>query len=40
MSGELAVDLGHGINLLLNSLLVKGVKEDLHVLLSVKGHTG
>ena len=40
MSGELAVDLGHGINLLLNSLFVKGVKEDLHVLLSVKGHTG
>lgn len=40
MSGELEVDLGHCLKLGLNLFSVEGVKEDLNVLLSVKGHSG
>ena len=39
VSGELAVDLGHSFELALNLFLVEGVKEDLHVLLTIKGHS-
>ena len=40
MGGDLAVDLGHRLNLGLNLFLVEGVKEDLNVLLTVKGDSG
>ena len=40
MGGELAVDLGHCLDLGLNLFLVKGVKEHLHVLLSIEGNSG
>lgn len=40
VGGDLVVDLGHGVELVLNLLLVEGVKEDLHVLLAVKGNSG
>lgn len=40
MGGELVVDLGHGVELALNLLLVEGVEEDLNVLLAVKGNSG
>ena len=40
MGGELVVDLLHGLDLGLDLFLVKGVQEDLHVLLSVQGHAG
>lgn len=37
---QLVIDLSHSFDLVLNLFLVKGVNEDLHVLLSVKGHSG
>ena len=40
VGGDLVVDLGHGLNLGFNLFLVEGVKEDLNVLLTVKGHSG
>jgi hypothetical protein len=40
VGGDLVVDLGHCLELGLNLFLVKGVKEDPHVLLPVKGHSG
>jgi hypothetical protein len=40
VGGDLVVDLGHGLNLGLNLFLVEGVKEDLNVLLTVKGDSG
>jgi hypothetical protein len=40
VGGELAVDLGHSLDLGLNLFLVKGVKEDLHVLLAIEGNSG
>ena len=40
MSGDLVVDLGHGLDLALNLFLVQGVEEDLDVLLAIKGHSG
>jgi len=40
VGGDLAVDLGHGLDLGLNLFLIKGVQEHLHVLLSIKGHSG
>lgn len=40
MGGVFAVDLGHGVELALNLLLVEGVKVDSDVLLAVKGHSG
>ena len=40
VGGDLVVDLSHGLDLGLNLFLVEGVEEDLHVLLSVKGHSG
>ena len=40
MGGDLVVDLSHGVDLVLNLLLVKWVEEELNVLLSVKGHSG
>ena len=40
MGGDLVVDLGHGVNLVLNLLLVEGVDEDLSVLLAVESHSG
>ncbi len=39
MSGDLVVDLGHGLNLGLNLFLVEGVEEYLDVLLSIEGHS-
>ena len=39
MGGELAVDMGHCLDLGLNLFLVKGVKEDLHVLLPIEGNS-
>lgn len=39
VGGDLVVDLGHGVNLVLNLLLVEGVKEELHVLLAVEGNS-
>ena len=40
MGSELAVDLGHSLDLGLNLFSVKGVKEDLHVLLAIEGNSG
>ncbi len=40
VSGDLVVDLGHGLNLGLNLFLVEGVEEHLDVLLSIEGHSG
>ena len=40
VGGQLVVDLGDGIDFVLNLFLVKGVNEDSNVLLSVKGHSG
>lgn len=40
MGGELVVDLGHGVELVLNLLLVEGVQEELGVLLAVEGDSG
>jgi hypothetical protein len=40
VGGDLVVDLSHGLDLGLNLFLVEGVQEHLHVLLSVKGHSG
>jgi hypothetical protein len=40
VGGDLAVDLGHGLDLGLNLFLIKGVQEHLHVLLSIKGYSG
>jgi len=40
VGGELAVDLGHSLNLRLNLFLVEGVKENLHVLLAIEGNSG
>ena len=40
MGGDLVVDLSHSVDLAFNLFLVQGVDEDLHVLLSVKGHAG
>lgn len=40
VGGELVVDLGHGVELVLNLLLVEGVQEELRVLLAVEGHSG
>ena len=40
VGGDLVVDLGHGLNLGFNLFLVEGVKEDLNVLLTVKGDSG
>lgn len=34
------VDLSHGVNLVFNLLLVEGVEEELHVLLTVEGNSG
>lgn len=39
VGGELVVDLGHGVELVLNLLLVEGVQEELGVLLPVQGHS-
>lgn len=40
VSSKLVVDLSHGIELVLNLLLVEGVQEELGVLLAVEGHSG
>ena len=40
VGGELVVDVGDGLKLSLDLFSVKGVKEHLHVLLTVKGHSG
>jgi hypothetical protein len=40
VGGELAVDLGHSLELALNLFSVEGVKEDLHVLLAIEGNSG
>jgi len=40
VGGQLVVDLGDGIDFVLNLFFVKGVNEDSNVLLSVKGHSG
>ena len=40
VGGQLVVDLGHSVELVLNLLSVEGVQEDSDVLLSVKGHSG
>ena len=40
MGGELVVDLGDSVKLVLNLFLVQGVQEHLQVLLPVKGHAG
>jgi hypothetical protein len=40
VGGDLVVDLGHSLELGLNLFSVKGVKEDLHVLLAIEGHSG
>lgn len=40
MSGESVIDLSHGVELVLNLLLVEGIEEDLNVLLAVKGDSG
>ena len=40
MSCELAVDLGHSFNLGLSLFLVKGVEENLNVLLAIEGNSG
>lgn len=40
MGGDLVVDLSHGVDLLLNSLLVEWVQVQLDVFLSVKGNSG
>jgi hypothetical protein len=37
---DLAVDLGHGLDLGLNLFLVEGVEEDLDVLLAIKCNSG
>ena len=34
------VDLSHCVNLVLNLLLVEGIEEELHVLLTVEGNSG
>lgn len=34
------IDLSHSVNLVLNLLFVEWVKEELHVLLTVKGNSG
>jgi len=39
VGGDLVVDGSHGLELVLNLLLVEGVETDLHVLLAVKGHS-
>lgn len=39
VGGDLVVDLSHGVELVLNLLLVEGVEEDLHVLLAVEGNS-
>ena len=40
VGGQLVVDLGDGIDFVLNLFFVKGINEDSNVLLSVKGHSG
>lgn len=40
VGGDFVIDLGHSIELVLNLLFVEGVKEELHVLLSVEGNSG
>ena len=40
VGGELVVDGSNGVKLGVDLFLVKGVKEDLDVLLTVKGNTG
>lgn len=40
VGGDLVVDVGDGVKLALDLFLVKGVEEDLDVLLSIKGHAG
>lgn len=40
MGGKLVVDLGDGVELGLDLFSVEGVQEDLHVLLSIEGHSG
>ena len=40
VGGDLAVDLGHGLDLGLNLFLVEGVEEDLNVLLAIEGNSG
>lgn len=40
VSGDLVVDLRHGLDLGLNLFLVEGVQEHLDVLLAVEGHSG
>ncbi len=40
VGGDFVVDLSHSVELVLNLLLVEWVKEDLHVLLAIKGNSG
>lgn len=40
VGGQLVIDLSHGVELALNLLSVEGIKEDLHVFLSIKSHSG
>lgn len=40
VGGELVVDLSHGVDLVLNLLLVEWVKVELDVLLTVKADSG
>jgi hypothetical protein len=40
VGGEFVIDLGHGVDLVLNLLLVEGVQEKLNVLLAVEGNSG
>jgi hypothetical protein len=40
MGSQLEVDGLHGVKLALNLLFVKGVKEDSHVLFTIKSNSG
>jgi hypothetical protein len=40
VGGDLVVDLGHGVKLVLNLLSVEGIEGDLNVLLAVESHSG
>lgn len=40
MGGDLVVDLSHGVELVLNLLLVEGVQVELDVLLAIEGNSG
>jgi hypothetical protein len=40
VGGHLVVDLSHGVKLVFDLLSVKGVKENLNVLLAIEGNSG